>query len=127
MDLNVIVRDGAVAIGHDYFLIILVLAIGFDYFTGVLKSIIWRVTDSSLSLKGLVKHSCVVAFIFLVSLASKVYSIPVIEPVVLGMFLISYGISITENLSVMFDKEPAFLKTKIRKELKKYKDMKEVE
>lgn len=125
MELNVVVKDSAVALGNDHFLAIFLLAVFIDYFTGVAKAAIWRVADSSLSLKGLVKHCSVISFVVLVSLASKVYSFPELEFIVLGLFSVNYALSITENLSVMFGKEPKYFQAKIRKDLKKLQQLKE--
>lgn len=125
MELNVVVKDGAVALGNDHFLALLLLFVFIDYVTGVSKAAIWHVVDSSLSLKGLVKHCSVISFVCLVSLASKVYAFPELEVVVLGVFSVSYSVSISENISVMFNKEPKWLQAKIRKDLKKLQQLKE--
>ncbi|AAY53203.1 Hol [Listeria phage P35] len=120
MELNKLLIDGANALVHNQFFYLLVGVITFDYITGVLKAIIWKVADSSTGFKGLTKHTLVIALFALGYLFADTYNFANVVTVILFWYVLNYGLSILENFGVMGILVPPFLVTRIKAEIKKY-------
>ena len=101
---------------------ILLLLIGIDFFTGYLKAILWKVADSWVGLKGIVKH--ITTFFIYFFVGSFFHYINSFGTGQLFLFIIclNYVLSILENAGVMGVYVPKFLKTKIQAELKRYEE-----
>lgn len=104
---------------------ILLIFIGlviFDYVTGVLKSLLWKVTDSSVGLKGLVKHTIVIISIVSIWGICQMFDVQEISFGITIMYGINYLLSILENFAVMGIYTPKFLIPKLKAELKRYEE-----
>ena len=106
---------------HEYTHILLLL-IGIDFLTGYLKAIIWKVADSWVGLKGIVKH--ITTFFIYFFIGAFFHYINSFGTGQLFLFIIclNYVLSILENAGVMGVYVPKFLKTKIQAELKRYEE-----
>ena len=100
-----------------YFLVILILI---DFMTGNLKAYKWKVTDSSVGLKGIIKHSLTFIFYFLLMAFFDYLKMPTTGEAFIWLILCNYLLSILENLAVMGVYIPKFLQSKVLEELKRY-------
>ena len=101
---------------------ILLLLIGLDFFTGYLKAILWKVADSWVGLKGIVKHITTFFIYFFVGAFFQYINSFGTGQLFLLIICLNYSFSILENVGVMGVYVPKFLKTKIQAELKRYED-----
>ena len=101
---------------------ILLLLIGFDFFTGYLKAILWKVADSWVGLKGIVKHITTFFIYFFVGAFFHYINSFGTGQLFLLIICLNYSLSILENVGVMGVYVPSFLKTKIQAELNRYED-----
>lgn len=106
----------------DYF-ILFVLIVLFDFVTGYLKSIVNKVTSSSIGTKGVIKHTSTIVFYFFVILAGYCFKNVSLSYLILTMVVLTYLTSILENLGVMGVYVPPFLKNRVENEKKKYENM----
>lgn len=104
----------------DDYLVLVIVIILFDYLTGLLKAYVWKVVDSSIGIKGIIKHSIIIFVLCLISFYSKKFEFTLVENIFLIMYGLNYSISILENLAVMGIYTPKFLITKVKKEKEKY-------
>lgn len=93
-----------------------------DYGTGVLKSAFWKVTDSSVGLKGIIKHTLVIlsvgaCWVFLAALHAEA-----VASLITAMYALNYLISILENLAVMGIWVPPFIMVKVKQQKKRYEE-----
>ena len=100
-----------------FFLLILILI---DFLTGNAKAWKWKVSDSSVGLKGIIKHSLTFLFYFLLLAFFKYVQMEEIGMIFIYLILFNYVLSIMENLAVMGVYIPKFLKAKVLNELKSY-------
>ena len=100
-----------------FFLIILILI---DFLTGNAKAWKWKVSDSSVGLKGIIKHSLTFLFYFLLLAFFKYVQMEEIGMIFIYLILFNYVLSIMENLAVMGVYIPKFLRAKVLNELKRY-------
>lgn len=105
---------------------ILVLAIFLDIITGVAKSVVWKITDSSVSIKGITKHAIVIIiFVVLYIVVAMLDGSAIGNMVNIGAYVNafnmcyigSYLLSVLENLGVMGIWYPEFLKTRVESEI----------
>ena len=101
---------------------ILLMLIGLDFFTGYLKAIIWKVADSWIGLKGIVKHITTFFIYFFIGAFFRYIDSFTTGQLFLIIICLNYSLSILENVGVMGVYVPNFLKTKIQAELKRYED-----
>ena len=106
---------------HEYVQILLIL-ICFDFFTGYLKAILWKVADSWIGLKGIVKHITTFFIYFFVGAFFHYINSFGTGQLFLVIICLNYSLSILENVGVMGVYVPNFLKTKIQAELKRYEE-----
>lgn len=109
-------------LGTNPVLLIFIGIVIFDYVTGVLKSLLWKVTDSSVGLKGLVKHTIVIVAIVAIWGVCLMFDVTEISFGVTIMYGINYLLSILENFAVMGIYTPKFLIPKLKAELKRYEE-----
>lgn len=102
-----------------FFLLILILI---DFLTGNAKAWKWKVSDSSVGLKGIIKHTFTFLFYFLLLAFFKYIRLEEIGILFVYLILLNYVLSILENLAVMGVYTPKFLKSKVLQELKRYED-----
>lgn len=100
-----------------FFLLILILI---DFLTGNAKAWKWKVSDSSVGLKGIIKHSLTFLFYFLLLAFFKYVQMEDIGMIFIYLILFNYVLSIMENLAVMGIYIPKFLRAKVLNELKRY-------
>ena len=100
-----------------FFLLILILI---DFLTGNAKAWKWKVSDSSVGLKGIIKHSLTFLFYFLLLAFFKYVQMEDIGMIFIYLILFNYVLSIMENLAVMGVYIPKFLRAKVLNELKRY-------
>ena len=100
-----------------FFLLILILI---DFLTGNAKAWKWKVSDSSVGLKGIIKHSLTFLFYFLLLAFFKYVKMEDIGMIFIYLILFNYVLSIMENLAVMGVYIPKFLRAKVLNELKRY-------
>ena len=101
---------------------ILLLLIGVDFFTGYLKAILWKVADSWVGLKGIVKHITTFFIYFFIGTFFHYVNSFGTGQLFLIIICLNYTLSILENIGVMGVYVPTFLKTKIQAELKRYEE-----
>ena len=101
---------------------ILLSLIGLDFFTGYLKAIIWKVADSWIGLKGIVKHITTFFIYFFIGAFFHYIDSFTMGKLFLVIICLNYSLSILENVGVMGVYVPKFLKTKIQAELKRYEE-----
>ena len=101
---------------------ILLMLIGFDFFTGYSKAIVWKVADSWVGLKGIVKHITTFFIYFFVGAFFHYINSFGTGQLFLVIICLNYSLSILENVGVMGVYAPKFLKAKIQAELKRYED-----
>ena len=100
-----------------FFLLILILI---DFLTGNAKAWKWKVSDSSVGLKGIIKHSLTFLFYFLLLSFFKYVQMEEIGMIFIYLILFNYVLSIMENLAVMGVYIPNFLRAKVLNEMKRY-------
>ena len=100
-----------------FFLLILILV---DFITGNAKAWKWKVSDSSVGLKGIIKHSLTFLFYFLLLAFFKYVKMEDIGMLFIYLILFNYVLSIMENLAVMGIYMPKFLRAKVLDEMKRY-------
>ena len=100
-----------------FFLLILILV---DFITGNAKAWKWNVSDSSVGLKGIIKHSLTFLFYFLLLAFFKYVQMEEIGMIFIYLILFNYVLSIMENLAVMGVYMPKFLRAKVLDEMKRY-------
>lgn len=122
MEMNKLLIDGANALVHNQYFFLLVGVITFDYVTGVLKAVIWKVADSSTGFKGLTKHTLVIALFAIGYLFADTYNFANVVTIILFWYVLNYALSILENFGVMGIIVPPFLVTRIKAEIKKYEN-----
>ena len=101
---------------------ILLLLIGIDFFSGYLKAILWKVADSWVGLKGIVKHITTFFIYFFIGAFFHYIDSFTMGQLFLVIICLNYSLSILENVGVMGVYIPKFLKTKIQAELKRYEE-----
>lgn len=114
--------EGLMNMMHEPFYIGLIVVVVFDYITGVAKALVWKVGDSSVGLKGLIKHSIVMVFITLTWVFSMEFQFNWFATTITLLYIFNYLISILENFSVMGIYQPKFLKNKIESEINRYEE-----
>ena len=104
---------------NDYIFFLLILII-IDFITGNAKALKWKVSDSSVGLKGIIKHSLTFLFYFLLLAFFTYVQMEEIGMIFIYLILFNYVLSIMENLAVMGVYIPKFLSAKVLNEMKRY-------
>ena len=107
---------------NDYIFFLLILII-LDFLTGNAKAWKWKVSDSSVGLKGIIKHSLTFLFYFLLLAFFTYVQMEEIGMIFIYLILFNYVLSIIENLAVMGVYIPKFLSVKVLNEMKRYNSM----
>ena len=107
---------------NDYIFFLLILII-IDFLTGNAKAWKWKVSDSSVGSKGIIKHSLTFLFYFLLLAFFTYVQMEEIGMIFIYLILFNYVLSIIENLAVMGVYIPKFLSAKVLNELKRYNSM----
>ena len=107
---------------NDYIFFLLILII-LDFLTGNAKAWKWKVSDSSVGLKGIIKHSLTFLFYFLLLAFFTYVQMEEIGMIFVYLILFNYVLSIIENLAVMGVYIPKFLSVKVLNEMKRYNSL----
>lgn len=107
---------------NDYIFFLLILII-IDFLTGNAKAWKWKVSDSSVGLKGIIKHSLTFLFYFILLTFFTYVQMEEIGMIFIYLILFNYVLSIIENLAVMGVYIPKFLSAKVLNEMKRYNSM----
>ena len=107
---------------NNEYIYILLMLIGLDFFTGYLKAILWKVADSWVGLKGIVKHITTFFIYFFIGAFFHYINSFTMGQLFLIIICLNYSLSILENVGVMGVYVPKFLKAKIQAELKRYEE-----
>lgn len=104
---------------NDYIFFLLILII-IDFLTGNAKAWKWKVSDSSVGLKGIIKHSLTFLFYFLLLAFFTYVQMEDMGMIFIYLIQFNYVLSIIENLAVMGVYIPKFLSAKVLNEMKRY-------
>lgn len=107
---------------NDYIFFLLILII-IDFLTGNAKAWKWKVSDSSVGSKGIIKHSLTFLFYFLLLAFFTYVQMEEIGMIFIYLIIFNYVLSIMENLAVMGVYIPKFLSSKVLNEMKRYNSM----
>lgn len=77
--------------------VVLLAAIGLDIFTGFSKAVVLKKVSSSIGLSGLMKHTNVLILNVVVYVVLSMINLTSAIPFVLGFYILTYAISVTEN------------------------------
>ena len=107
---------------NDYTYILLYLIL-FDYLTGNIKAMKYKVSDSSVGLKGILKHTCTFIFYFSLLVFAHYSNILQIGQFLYYLIILNYLQSILENVAVIGVFVPKYLKYKVESEIKRYEKL----
>lgn len=105
---------------YTYILVYLIL---FDYLTGNIKAMKYKVLDSSVGLKGILKHTCTFIFYFSLLVFTHYSNILQIGQFLYYLIILNYLQSILENVAVIGVYVPQYLKHKVESEIKRYEKL----
>ena len=114
---------GFILAGKNELIYLLALLLILDFATGFLKSVIKKVTNSKIAKEGAIKHTSTFVFYYIVTSLSYCVHLESLSSLLLIYILLTYAISIIENLGVMGVPIPKFLENKVKNELKHYDDI----
>lgn len=109
-----------VHIAKSDYIIFLFILIFFDFLTGFLKAWKWKVTDSWIGLKGVIKHTCTFLFYYMVTVFLSYVNAMALGQILLIIINLYYVLSIMENLAVMGVYIPKFMRARVQEEMKRY-------
>ena len=96
------------------YLYVLLFFILFDILTGTLKAFSTSTVYSKISKKGITNHSAIFIFCIFFSWVFYIFKVEEYANILLFFYIISYGLSIIENLSQMGVPIPQWLKDKFK-------------
>lgn len=97
----------------------------FDIGTGYAKSVVWKVTDSNVGWKGLIKHALVFSFFLILLPYANAFGWLQFANILIVLYAGNYVLSILENFGVMGIYVPEFLENKVKAEIQRYEEMAE--
>lgn len=99
---------------HDSYLFILLTFIVFDIVTGTLKAFKNKTVYSKISKNGVTKHVSIILFCVFFSWVLNVFDMGEFSKVLVMFYIVSYGLSIFENLGKMGIPLPEWLNDKFK-------------
>lgn len=99
---------------HDNYLFMLVTFIVFDIVTGTLKAFKNKTVYSKISKNGVTKHISIILFCVFFSWVLNVFDMGEFSKVLVLFYIVSYGLSIFENLGKMGIPLPEWLNDKFK-------------
>lgn len=99
---------------HDSYLFILLTFIVFDIVTGTLKAFKNKTVYSKISKNGVTKHISIILFCVFFSWVLNVFDMGEFSKVLVMFYIVSYGLSIFENLGKMGIPLPEWLNDKFK-------------
>ena len=112
--MNNIILIGIDNITHNDYLYILLFFIVFDVVTGTLKAFSTNTVYSKINKKGVTNHITIFLLCFLFSWSFYIFKVPEYSKVLIMFYIISYGLSIIENLGKMGIPLPKWLIDKFK-------------
>lgn len=86
---------------HDVYLYILITFVVFDVITGTLKAFENHTVYSKISKKGITKHITIILFCVFFSWVFNVFHVGEYSKILIVFYIVSYALSIFENLGQM--------------------------
>ena len=111
--MNNIIHEFTTAIHNDY-LFILLCFIMFDFITGTLKSFSNSTVYSKINKKGITSHIAIFLFCFFFSWVFSIFKVSEYSKVLIMFYIVSYGLSIIENIGEMGIPLPKWLVEKFK-------------
>lgn len=111
--MNNIIHEFITAIHNDY-LYILLCFIMFDFITGTLKSFSTNTVYSKINKKGLTSHIAIFLFCIFFSWVFSIFKVAEYSKVLIMFYIVSYGLSIIENIGEMGIPLPKWLMDKFK-------------
>lgn len=99
---------------HDSYLFILISFIVFDIVTGTLKAFKNKTVYSKINKSGVTKHISIILFCIFFSWVLNVFNMGEFSKILLMFYIVSYGLSIFENLGKMGIPLPQWLNDKFK-------------
>ena len=99
---------------HDEYLYVLLTFITFDIITGTLKSFKNNAVYSKINKQGITNHITILLFCIFFSWAFNVFNIGEFSKLLIMFYIVSYGLSIFENLGSMGVPLPQWLSNKFK-------------
>ena len=110
---NINLKDFS-SITHNDYLYILLIFIAFDIVTGTLKSFINNTVYSKINKKGITSHISIFLFCTFFSWAFSIFEVSEYTKVLIMFYIVSYGLSIIENMGEMGVPIPNWLAEKFK-------------
>ena len=111
--MNNIIHEFTTVLHNDY-LFLLLCFIMFDFITGTLKSFSNSTVYSKINKKGITSHIAIFLFCFFFSLMFSIFKVPEYAKVLIIFYIVSYGLSIIENIGEMGIPLPKWLVEKFK-------------
>ena len=99
---------------HNDYLFILLCFIMFDFITGTLKSFSNSTVYSKINKKGITSHIAIFLFCIFFSWVFSIFKVAEYSKVLIMFYIVSYGLSIIENISEMGIQLPKWLIEKFK-------------
>ena len=111
--MNSILKEFITAIHNDY-LYILLCFIMFDFITGTLKAFSNNSVYSKINKKGITSHIAIFLFCIFFSWVFSIFKVSEYSKVLIMFYIVSYGLSIIENIGEMGIPLPKWLIEKFK-------------
>lgn len=111
--MNNIIHEFNTALHNDY-LYILLCFILFDFITGTLKSFSNSTVYSKINKKGITSHIAIFLFCIFFSWVFNIFKVAEYSKVLIMFYIVSYGLSIIENIGEMGIPLPKWLMDKFK-------------
>ena len=111
--MNSILKEFITALHNDYIYILLCF-IMFDFITGTLKSFSNSTVYSKINKKGITSHIAIFLFCIFFSWVFNIFKVSEYSKVLIMFYIVSYGLSIIENIGEMGIPLPKWLAEKFK-------------
>ena len=111
--MNNIIHEFNTVLHYDY-LFILLCFIMFDFITGTLKSFSNSTVYSKINKKGITSHIAIFLFCIFFSWVFNIFKVSEYSKVLIMFYIVSYGLSIIENIGEMGIPLPKWLIVKFK-------------
>ena len=103
-----------ITVTQNEYLYILLFFIMFDFITGTLKAFSTNTVYSKINRKGLTSHIAIFLFCIFFSWVFSIFKVPEYSKVLIMFYVVSYGLSIIENMGQMGIPLPKWLTDKFK-------------
>ena len=111
--MNKILHEFITVVQNEY-LYILLFFIMFDFITGTLKAFSTSTVYSKINKKGITSHIAIFLFCIFFSWVFCIFKVPEYSKVLIMFYIVSYGLSIIENMGQMGLPLPKWLTDKFK-------------